>query len=238
MIQFSYEITFTSNGITSPEIEQALDKFIDNRMNLKVAIIPTASDPIEWVLEKEGDVAPYDSVARLTKERDDLGEGGDFKYFKDKGLDPMWVDLKDDPKTIKEKLQNIDIIDVPGGDANWLLDWAKKAGLGDYLKDLLDRGVIYTASSAGNGLLMPDIGLSWWDKRWKLDHIGFGIIDFCLSVHQNEEKLERTINKIAELKKNYQADFPWKIYLVQDGQAIVVDGDSVEHIGPGTKKVV
>jgi len=148
------------------------------------------------------------------------------------------VDLKDDPKIIKEQLQKVDIIDVPGGDANWLLDWAKKAELGDYLKDLLDKGVIYTASSAGNGLLMPDIGLSWWNKRWKLDHIGFGIINFCLSVHQNEEKLEESTNKIAELKKNYEADFPWKIYLVQDGQAIVVDGDSVEHIGPGTKKCV
>lgn len=232
------KLLLTSNGITSPEIEEALDKFIDGRKNLSVAIILTASDPIEWVLEKEGDIAPYDSVARLTKERVYNIDSGDYKYFKDKGQNPIFVDLKDDPKIIREKLQNIDIIDVPGGDANWLLDWAKKAELGDYLKDLLDRGVVYMASSAGNGLLMPDIGLSWWDKRWKLDHMGFGIINFCLRVHQNEEKLEESINKIAELKKNYEADFPWKIYLVQDGQAIVVDGDIVEHIGPGTKKVI
>jgi peptidase E len=232
------KLLLTSNGFTSPEIEEALDEFIDNRKNLTVAIILTASDPIEWVLEKEGDVAPYDSVARLTKIRELNEDDGDYKYFKDKGHNPIWVDLKDDPKIIREKLQNVDIIDVPGGDANWLLDWAKKAELGDYLKDLLDRGVIYTASSAGNGLLMPDIGLSWWNKRWKLDHIGFGIINFCLSVHQDEEKLEESIDKIAELKKNYEAEFPWKIYLVQDGQAIVVDGDSVEHIGSGTKKCV
>jgi peptidase E len=232
------KLLLTSNGFTSPEIEEALDEFIDNRKNLTVAIILTASDPIEWVLEKEGDVAPYDSVARLTKIRELNEDDGDYKYFKDKGHNPIWVDLKDDPKIIREKLQNVDIIDVPGGDANWLLDWAKKAELGDYLKDLLDRGVIYMASSAGNGLLMPDIGLSWWNKRWKLDHIGFGIINFCLSVHQDEEKLEESIDKIAELKKNYEAEFPWKIYLVQDGQAIVVDGDSVEHIGSGTKKCV
>jgi peptidase E len=232
------KLLLTSNGFTSSEIEQALDKFIDNRKNLKVAIIPTASDPIEWVLEKEGDVAPYDSVARLTKERDDLGEGGDYKYFKDKGHDPIWVDLKEDPKIIREKLQNVDIIDVPGGDANWLLDWAKKAGLGEYLKDLLDKGVIYIASSAGNGLLMPDIGLTWWTPRDRLDHIGFGIIDFCLVVHQKEDDSLKSINNLIELKKNYQANFPWKIYLVQDGQAIMVDGDNIEHIGPGTKKVV
>lgn len=232
------KLLLTSNGFTSPEIEEALDKFIDNRKNLTVAIILTASDPIEWVLEKEGDIAPFDSIARLTKKRELNTDGGDYKYFKDKGHNPIWVDLKDDPEIIKEQLQNVDIIDVPGGDANWLLDWAKKAELGDYLKDLLDRGVIYMASSAGNGLLMPDIGLSWWNKRWKLDHIGFGIINFCLSVHQNEEKLEESIDKITELKENYEAEFPWKIYLVQDGQAIVVDGDSITHIGPGTKKCV
>jgi len=52
------KLLLTSNGITSPEIEQALDKFINKRKNLNVAIILTASDPIEWVLEKEGDVAP------------------------------------------------------------------------------------------------------------------------------------------------------------------------------------
>jgi peptidase E len=232
------KLLLTSNGITSPEIEQALDKFIDNRNNLKVAIIPTASDPIEWVLEKEDGIAPYDTVARLKAKREINAEGGDYKYFKDKGHNPIWVDLKDDPKIIRETLQNVDIIDVPGGDANWLLDWAKKAGLGEYLKDLLDKGVVYMASSAGNGLLMPDIGLSWWNKRWKLDHIGFGIVNFCLWVHQNEEKLEQSVVDIAELKKNYQADYPWKIYLVQDGQAIAVDGDTLTHIGPGTKRCV
>lgn len=167
---------------------------MDGRTNLR-AIILTASDPIEWVLEKEGDVVPYDSVARLTKERDKPGEGGDYAYFKNKGFEAIWVDLK----------------------------------------DLLNRGVIYIAASAGNGLLMPDIGLSWWDPRWKLDHIGFGVIDFTLWVHQKEGELDANVNKIIELKKNYQANYPWKTYLVQDGQAIVVDGDMVEHIGPGTK---
>jgi peptidase E len=233
------KLLLTSNGITSPEIEIAFEKFINGRTNLKVAIIPTASDPIEWVLEKGGDVAPYDSVATLIKER-----GDDFEnwplclYYKNKGFDIIFVDLKEDPQSIKEKLCEVDIIDVPGGDANWLLDWAKKSGIGEYLKDLLDNGVIYVASSAGNGILMPDIGLSWWDKRWKLDHIGFGIIDFALAVHQNENDLVKNKNNLIELKKNYQADFPWKIYLVQDGQAIVVDGDMVEHIGPGAKESI
>lgn len=232
------KLLLTSNGITSPEIEMAFDNFINGRTNLKVAIIPTASDPIEWVLEKEGDVAPYDSVAKLTKERDGFENWPLALYYKNKGFDVIFVDLKEDSSNIKEKLHTVDIIDVPGGDANWLLDWAKEAGLGEYLKKLLDNGVIYVASSAGNGLLMPDIGLTWWNKKWKSDHIGFGIINFVLCVHQKEEDQLKSKNNLIELKKNYEAEFPWKIYLVQDGQAIVVDGDAVDHIGKGTKEFI
>jgi hypothetical protein len=33
-------------------------------------------------------------------------------------------------------------------------------------------------------------------------------------------------------------DYPWKIYFLQDGQAIKVDGDTVEHVGPGEKKSI
>jgi len=234
------KLLLTSNGFTSPEIEQALNKLIDERTNLRVAVILTASDHIEWVLEKEGDVAPYDSVARLIKEREAPGEGGDYAYFKNKGFDVIFVDLKEDPKIVKEKLQSVDIIDVLGGDMDWLLDWAKKAGLREYLKDLLDKGVIYYAASAGNGLLMPDVGLTWWNPKWKADHVGFGVVDFTMVVHQKDEDPEKTISKLTEKKKYYQTvtSFPWKTYLVQDGQAIVVDGDKIEHIGPGIKNYI
>ena len=231
------KLLLTSNGITSSELETSFEKLVNGRTNLKVAIIPTASDPIEWVLE-EGGTSPYDDIAKLTKERDGFENWPLCLYYKNKGFDVIFVGLKEDPQSIKEKLHNVDIIDVPGGDANWLLDWAKKSGIGEYLKDLLDNDVIYVASSAGNGLLMPDIGLTWWDKRWKADHIGFGIVDFVLCVHQNEKDLLKSKNNLIELKKNYQAEFLWKIYLVQDGQAIMVDGDTVEHIGPGAKESI
>ena len=33
-------------------------------------------------------------------------------------------------------------------------------------------------------------------------------------------------------------NYPWKIYFLQDGQAIKVDGDKVEHIGPGIKEFI
>ena len=96
---------------------------------------------------------------------------------------------------------------------------------------------MYIGLSAGNGLLMPDLGLTWWEPTMKADHAGFGIVDFDIVVHQKEDDELKNTEKLIERKKYYQTitNYPWKTYLVKDGQAIKVDGDKVEHIGEGTK---
>ena len=43
------KLLLTSNGITSPELEQALRELTGGRTDLRVALIPNASDPIELV---------------------------------------------------------------------------------------------------------------------------------------------------------------------------------------------
>ncbi len=82
------------------------------------------------------------------------------------------ADLKEDPRELRQKIESANIIDVTGGDVNWLLDWSKKSELDTYLKDVLNNGAIYVGTSAGSGLITPDIGLTWWEPDWKDDHIG------------------------------------------------------------------
>ena len=106
------------------------------------------------------------------------------------------------------------------------------------MKDLLNDGVIYCGSSAGSALVTPDIGLDWWESKWKLDHIGLGIVDFCLAVHQKEEDLVKNEEALTIKRSHYGTDYSWNIYLLQDGQALMVNGDTVEHIGPGTRKYI
>mgnify|MGYP003431872439 CR=1 FL=1 len=236
------KLLLTSNGLTSPEVEQAFLDLTSGGTGLKVAIIPTAGDPIEWVPEHEGDEMKF-HIARLIPEKKEQSMAwwhSMQESWEKKGHQAVIVDLKDDPAEVKEKLENVDVIDVTGGDANWLLDWAKKAGLGAYLKDLLERGVVYYAASAGNGLLMPDIGLGWWDPEWKLDHVSLGIVDFLVSVHNKEVELPEKIEKTKKRRAFMQSHmpYPWKIYFLQDGQAIKVHGDSIEHIGPGIKESI
>ena len=234
------KLLLTSNGITAPELDGAFAELTGGRKGLKVAIIPTASDPIEWVPEKEGDQAK-DYVARLIPEKKEKNAEWLNSYkeaWEKKGYTVVIADLKADPTELKKKIESVDIIDVTGGDVNYLLDWAKRSKFDSYLKDVLHKGVVYVGTSAGSGLINPDIGLTWWKPDEALDHVGLGIVDFIIVPHQKENEERSNAENLTKRKKYLQSiiKFPWKVYWLQDGQAIKVVGDKIEHIGPGTKK--
>jgi len=110
--------------------------------------------------------------------------------------------------------------------------------LQNYLKQILDRDVVYIGASAGCTLPMPDFGLTWWEPGDPTDHEAFGYIDFIVAVHCKEEDKLKNIETLKKRRQYMQTlmNFPWRIYLVKDGQAIKVDADKVEHIGPGEKQ--
>ena len=236
------KLLLTSNGFMNTSLEKDFLEMVDNKTNLRVAIIPTAGDTIEWVPEKEGDQI-QDYVARLIPEKIEQPRTWLLSYkeeWEKKGYSVVIADLKEDPVELKKKLENIDVIDVTGGDVNWLLDWAKKSKLDTYLKDLLNKGIVYIGTSAGSGLVVPDIGLTWWNPDEKLDHIGFNIVDFVVVPHQKESDEQKNVENLTKRRDYLQTiiNFPWKVYLLQDGQAIKVVNGKVEHIGEGTKKSI
>ncbi len=233
------KLLLTSSGFIDTPLEKDFLELVGNKTGMKVAIIPTAGDPIEWAPLIEGDTSYDNFVPKLIGASSD-GKGEYYDYFKSKGYEVVVVDLKENPNLVKEKLESVDIIFVGGGDVNYLLDWAKKSKLDTYLKDILNSDVLYIGLSAGNGLLMPDIGLTWWEPTMKADHTGFGIVGFDIVVHQNEDDQLKNTNKLIERKKYYQTvtDYPWKTYLVKDGQAIKVNEATVEHVGEGVKKSI
>ena len=236
------KLLLTANGFLKTDLEKDFLEMIDYKTNLKVAIIPTAGDPIEWLPKSEGS-EKYRAklVPEKMKQQTEWLNSYQAKW-ETKGYSVIIVDLKDDPSKVKESLENVDVIEVLGGDANWLLDWAKKSKLDTYLKDILNKGAVYIGSSAGGMLVNPDIGFTWWgpDKKWEnTDHVGLGIIDFIFQPLHGESD-DRAVDKLIERKKYLQTilPYPWKIYLVKDGQAIKVTDDKVEHIGPGVKSCI
>jgi peptidase E len=233
------KLFLTANGLLNTPLEKDFYTLIGERTHLKVAIIPTAGDPIEWVQESEGSNV---YVAKLLPKKDEGSNKWLESYkgeWEKRGCSVVVVDLKGDTTEIEKTLEGVDVIDVGGGDVNWLLDWAKKSGLNEYLRDLLEKGVVYTGASAGSMLVNPDIGFTWWEPTKPDDRVGLGIIDFMFQPLHGGNDEEKTKNLI-ERKKHLQSlvDYPWKIYLVADGQAIKVDGDKIEHIGKGIKVVI
>ncbi len=227
------KLLLTSSGFIDTPLEKEFLMMTDNKRNLRVAIVPTAGDPIEWV--EEG-VGSSNYTAKLLPAQNNAEESKTYQYFKSNGYDAVIADLKENPDTLKEKLRSVDVIEVGGGDVNWLLDWAKKAKLDTYLKELLHRGVVYIGTSAGSMLLNPDIGFTWWELDKPDDHVGLGLVDFMFQPLHGETD-EGAVDKLIERKKHMQTlmDYPWKIYLAKDGQAVMVTGDTVEHIGEGEK---
>ena len=230
------KLLLTFNGITSPELEKAFAEMTDGRTDLRVAVIPTAGDPIEWIPD------PMDAkkfTAKLTGQSD-LEKNQQYLDYQKKGYDVIIVDLKHNPEVVREKLENVDIIDVGGGDVNYLLDWARKSKLDMYLKDLLLTGAVYVGASAGSMLLLPDIGLTWYEPGDQSDHVGIGIVDFLITPHKKEAELETNVIDLVKRREHLQSimNYPWKIYLLQDGQAVQVVGEKIEHIGPGKKRSI
>lgn len=230
------KLFLTANGFLDTPLEKDFFELVGDRTNPKIAFIPTAGDPIEWVPESEGSNVYH---AKLLPRKNEEGIKWLEQYkskWEKRGCSLVFVDLKEDRDEIKKKLESVDVIDVGGGDVNWLLDWAKKSGFSQYLKDLLEKGVVYTGASAGSMLVNPDIGFTWWEPEKPDDRVGLGIVDFYFQPLHGGNDEEKTKNLI-ERKKHLQSlvDYPWKIYLVGDGQAIKVDGDKIEHIGEGYK---
>lgn len=49
------KLFLSSSGFMGTSLEKDFSEMTGGKLNLSVAIIPTASDPIEWIPEKEGD---------------------------------------------------------------------------------------------------------------------------------------------------------------------------------------
>ena len=88
-------------------------------------------------------------------------------------------------------------------------------------------------------LVNPDIGFTWWEPEQPDDRVGLGIVDFMFQPLHGENDKSKA-KEFTERKKHLQSlvDYPWKIYLVMDGQAVKVDGDKIEHIGTGIKESI
>lgn len=196
---------------TAPYFAELLDR---DPQDLKLAMIPTAGYPeIDPIL--------------LNEAKEGLGKSG-FQI--------EVIDLKvEDPKVIKSKLEQVDIINVGGGNTFFLLYWVRKCGLDKYLGGILDQGKIYIGVSAGSILAGPDIAISGWREDWDKnvvhlkDLTGLKLVPFAISPHYTEADLPLL------KEKSKTVDYP--IIALNDTQAVSVVGNKYKIVGKGEETI-
>ncbi len=190
-------------AVTLELIKPLLPKLADQ---LKAAFIPTAGDP-------------YDDK--------------DFVYVDKEALEKLDMTVSEiDLKTVrgeelKTALSAVEVVLVAGGNTFYLLDWVRKSGFDEIIKERIAEGLIYIGSSAGSILCCPSItGAKRFDPPEAApdltDYTGLDLVDFAIIPHTHKERYKQRIEETtAELQES-----GLEVVHLTDDQVVIVDGDN------------
>lgn len=203
------KLFLTSAGLppeTAPYFLKLLGKHPEG---LKLAFIPTAGYP------------------EVKQEYVDEAKEGSSKM----GFNFEIVDLREDPQSVKERLEKADVIFVNGGNTFYLLHWVRESSFDKYIGDLLDQGKVYVGVSAGSTIMGPNIESSGWGQEpdenvvHLKDLSGLNFVPFAVYPHYTEadrhllEEKSKTVN--------------YPIIAINDTQAVKVVGNNYKIVGKG-----
>lgn len=205
------KLFLTSAGLSKETRNYFLDLLDKDPKNVAVAFIPTAADP-------------EDDKWFVNAAREEIEEIG---------MKIMEVDLKKENRvSLKEKLSKCGVVYVNGGNTFYLLEWIRKSGFDEVIKEFIEQGKIYVGVSAGSIIPGPNIEIAGWEggdaNIIKLsDLTGLALVNFAISPHfiesdrQELEKMSKTVN--------------YPIVALNNSQAVMAVNDKIQIIGVGEK---
>lgn len=203
------KLLLTSAGISNKSLENALKKLVKGKV--KIAFIPTAANMEEgdkkWLITDLNNCMKLGSV--------DIVDISALKR-------DVWL----------SRLKKANVIFVGGGSTVYLMDWIKKSGLVDDLRNLLETRV-YVGISAGSIVLSQTLFASsefiYGDEDGK-EHGGLGYVDFHVRPHLNSLSFPKVREKILkELFKKFDCD----LYALDDNSGIVCVDGKIEIVSEG-----
>lgn len=196
---------FLASEAKNPLSIKKLEDYVEGFKNKTIAYIPTAANGAGWGSWKEG--GSWELVQTL---------GAKLTLLQ---LEDYWNSNPID------KLKGKDIIWFAGGECGYLMYWIRRTQIDHHLKKLLDSGSIYVGSSAGSMITGETLNVTEWyigDNEHGASIIpGLGLVDFDIYPHYEE-------SLYGEIKNNYKGK---KLYLLKNGEEIVVDGNNVKVLG-------
>lgn len=194
-----------------PDTINKLSKFVGGFKGKKIAYIPTAANGEEPFESWKTSSATWQLVQTL-------------------GAEVTAVQLEDykNPSVI-EVLKGKDILWFAGGSPGYLMYWIRRCELDKALPGLLKKS-IYVGSSAGSMVTSKKLNTTEWyfgeGEPGASVIPGLGLVDFDIYPHYDESVLDY-------VKKHYTGK---KLYLLKNGEEIVVDGGKV--IVQGEERVI
>jgi dipeptidase E len=199
---------FLASRIKEQSTLDKLSEYVGGFKNKKIALVPTASNGENgWEYYKTKKEGTWNHVHSLGAEVQDVV----LENYRDESV-------------IKELIDK-DIIWVMGGMAGYLSYWMRRCKLDIHLKKILDSGTLYVGSSAGAMVMGQTLQISGWNtidgERGTEGIKPMAIVDFDIFPHFDEKYLE-------EIKSKYKGK---KIYLLKDGEEIIVENSKITVVG-------
>lgn len=157
--------------------------------------------------------------------------------FESLGMRLQRLDLQEyrnNPNQLKVDLSRFDVVWIGGGNTFYVRWLMREVGFDPIIRDLVDNGIVYGGGSAGAIVASPDISLAGWDPLWDANDVGLtefsglGLVPFVVCPHYTEAELpiiERGVSR-----------YGYPLVAITDEQAIVVNGMTVQIVGPGVYK--
>lgn len=202
------QLFLTSSG--ADVLDDIADKISPGARSMRVAFIDTAAeaenkDP--WWVRKD------------KKKLLDLGF--DVDQFSITGMSKVQLD---------EKVKNMGMIYICGGNSFYLLDQVIKTGFDELIKKKIENGIVYIGSSAGSVIAGVRIDLvSDLDDPSvapDLDSTGLGIVDLSILPHWGCDECRKEY--IKGIESMYTEGV--KIVPLTNQQYLWVEGDSMKFI--------
>jgi dipeptidase E len=162
----------------------------------------------------------------------------DKDLLKNSDLDYKEFDIAEKSQNeIREFLKDKNAVYIEGGNPFYLLKMVRESGFGKIIEELINKGVAYFGVSAGSYIACPTIEVADWKKPGEekerfgvTDLTALNLVPFLIKAHYKPAQKEFLREKIAS------ARYPVKV--LEDGQALFIQGEEVKLVGEGEEIII
>lgn len=211
---------FLTSAIGFPGVSESIRSKLGHYKKLKTVFITTATEVVDM-----------SNDAWYQEDRSALAKNG-FKFF------DYTISNKNQDQ-IKNDLKNIEALYISGGNTFYLLQQSQLSRFDNFVRKILDEGVIYIGTSAGSCIAGPDISptIGCDDVSLAPDingYAGYGLVDFTILPHWGSSEFKKEYLSNTSFEATYKEEN--KLIALNNHEYVEVIDDKYHIIDVRNKK--